>query len=64
MEQTTSVPGLGTTGPQTNGVSLRRRDGMVLNRINQGIFALLGLLVLYVLSRAFLDNPSVSFSRF
>jgi len=59
MEQTTSVPGLGTTGPQTNGVSLRRRDGMVLNRISQGIFALLGLLVLYVLSRAFLDNPSV-----
>ncbi len=38
---------------------LRRRDGMFLNRISQGIFALLGLLVLWVLVRAFLQNPSV-----
>ena len=59
MEQTARVPGVGTSGPQTNGVSLRRRDGMVLNRISQGIFALLGLLVLYVLGRAFMDNPNV-----
>ena len=39
--------------------ALRRRDGMFLNRISQGIFALMGLLVLVVLAKALLQNPSV-----
>lgn len=38
---------------------LRRRDGVVLNRISQAIFALFGLLVLYALGRALWQNPSV-----
>jgi branched-chain amino acid transport system permease protein len=32
---------------------------MILNRISQGIFVVLGLFVLYVLGRALLQNPSV-----
>ena len=42
-----------------NNKALHRRDGMFLNRISQGIFALLGLLVLYILGRALWQNPSV-----
>ncbi|MGC9350150.1 MAG: branched-chain amino acid ABC transporter permease [Anaerolineae bacterium] len=42
-----------------NGAVLRRRNGRVLNRISQGIFALGGLLVLFVLARALWQNPSV-----
>lgn len=42
-----------------NGTITRRRNGMVLNRISQGVFVLLGLLVLYVLGAALLENPSL-----
>jgi len=42
-----------------NGAALHRRDGMILNRISQGIFVLFGLLVVYVLARALWQNPSV-----
>lgn len=44
---------------ESNGTTLKRRDGMVLNRISQSIFVLLGLLVIYVLGRALLQNPSL-----
>lgn len=42
-----------------NGADLRRRDGTILNRLSQGVFVLLGILVLYVLGRALFQNPSV-----
>ncbi len=42
-----------------NTAMLRRYDGTILNRIGQGFFILLGLLVLYVLGKAFVENPSV-----
>ncbi len=45
------------------GAALRRRDGMVLNRISQAIFALLGLWVLSVLGRGLWQNPSVFFQQ-
>lgn len=45
--------------PAQNGVMLKRRNGMLLNRFSQGLFVLLGLLVVYVLGRAFFQNPSV-----
>ncbi len=45
--------------PGTNGAALRRQDGTFLNRISQGIFILLGLLVIFVLGRALWQNPSV-----
>lgn len=38
---------------------LERHSGAILNRISQGLFALFGLFVLYILGRAFLGNPSV-----
>lgn len=37
----------------------QRRNGMLLNRFSQGVFVLLGLLVVYVLGRAFSQNPKV-----
>ncbi|MEA3307959.1 MAG: branched-chain amino acid ABC transporter permease [Chloroflexota bacterium] len=40
-------------------IVLNRRDGVVLNRLAQGLFLLLGLGVLYVLARAFADSPSI-----
>jgi branched-chain amino acid transport system permease protein len=46
-----------------NGIALHRRDGMILNRISQGVFALLGLLVLSVLARAAWANPSLFVSQ-
>lgn len=49
--------------PGGDEAALRRRDGMILNRISQGVFALLGLLVLYVLVRALLQNPSLFVSQ-
>lgn len=42
-----------------DGVMLQRRDGIMLNRFSQGVFMLLGLLVLYVLGKAFFQNPKV-----
>ncbi|HNT76881.1 MAG TPA: branched-chain amino acid ABC transporter permease [Anaerolineae bacterium] len=36
-----------------------RHDGMILNRISQGLFVLLGLVVLYVLGRAGWKSPSI-----
>jgi len=45
--------------PAQNGVMLKRRNGMVLNRFSQGLFVLLGLLVVYVLGNAFWQNPGV-----
>jgi branched-chain amino acid transport system permease protein len=45
--------------PAQNGVMLKRRNGMPLNRFSQGLFVLLGLLVVYVLGRAFWQNPGV-----
>jgi len=38
---------------------MQRHNGMLLNRFSQGLFVLLGLLVVYVLGRAFLQNPKV-----
>jgi branched-chain amino acid transport system permease protein len=49
--------------PGGDKAALRRRDGMILNRISQGVFALLGLLVLVVLVRALLQNPSLFVSQ-
>ncbi len=37
----------------------QRRNGMFLNRISQGLFIILGILLLYVLGRALWQNPSV-----
>lgn len=45
--------------PVHTGVMLKRRNGMLLNRFSQGLFVLLGLLVVFVLGRAFFQNPSV-----
>lgn len=45
--------------PAHTGVMLKRRNGMLLNRFSQGLFVLLGLLVVFVLGRAFFQNPSV-----
>ncbi len=45
--------------PAQTGVMLKRRNGIWLNRFSQGLFVLLGLLVVYVLGRAFFQNPSV-----
>lgn len=42
-----------------NGTMMQRHNGMLLNRFSQGLFVLLGLLVVYVLGRAFLQNPKV-----
>lgn len=42
---------------------LRRRNGMVLNRISQAVFALAGVLVLYVLGRAAAANLGVFFQQ-
>lgn len=42
---------------------LRRRNGMVLNRISQAVFALAGILVLYVLGRAAAANLGVFFQQ-
>jgi branched-chain amino acid transport system permease protein len=42
-----------------NGARLQRRNGIILNRMSQGLFILLGLLVVYVLGRALFQNPSV-----
>ena len=46
-----------------DGNSLHRSNGMILNRISQGVFALLGLLVVYVLGVAFWQNPSLFVSQ-
>lgn len=45
--------------PAQNGVMLKRRNGILLNRFSQGLFVLLGLLVVYVLGQAFWQNPGV-----
>lgn len=42
---------------------LRRRNGMVLNRISQAIFALAGILILYVVGRAAAANLGVFFQQ-
>lgn len=44
---------------RTNSLILHRRSGMVLNRISQGLLALAGLFVLYVLGKAAVGNPDV-----
>lgn len=44
---------------QSDGDMLERYDGMILNRISQAIFIILGLLLAYVLGRALWENPSV-----
>mgnify|MGYP006287136067 CR=1 FL=1 len=59
MDQTLELQGGRGHPTRENDAALRRRDGMFLNRISQGIFALGGLLVLYVLGRALWQNPSV-----
>lgn len=46
-----------------NGADLKRMNGMILNRISQGVFALLGMLVIYVLGLALWDNPSIFVSQ-
>jgi branched-chain amino acid transport system permease protein len=42
-----------------NGGMMQRHNGMLLNRFSQGLFILLGLFVVYVLGRAFSQNPKV-----
>lgn len=42
---------------------IRRRSGVVLNRISQGLIALVGLLVLYLLIKAAAGNPDVFFQQ-
>lgn len=37
----------------------QRRNGLLLNRLSQGIFVLFGLFVVYVLGRALFQNPAV-----
>ena len=59
MDRTLEVGGGGGRPTRDNNAALRRRDGMFLNHISQGIFALGGLLVLIVLGRALWQNPSV-----
>ncbi len=44
---------------RTNSLILRRRSGTVLNRISQGLLALAGLFVLYILGKAAVGNPDV-----
>jgi len=51
--------GDGESPQAANSAVLRRRDGMILNRISQGVFILLGLLVVIVLGRALWQNPGV-----
>ncbi len=45
--------------PRAQDAALQRRNGAILNRITQIVFALAGLGVLYILGQAFWDNPSV-----
>jgi len=52
--ETTRIP---TSGPSNH--ELRRWDGKILNWFSQGVFALLGLFVLYLLGRVFWQQPSV-----
>lgn len=60
MTQSLTIRSGDGESPQAqNGAALRRRDGMILNRISQGVFILLGLLVVVVLARALWQNPSV-----
>jgi branched-chain amino acid transport system permease protein len=59
MDRTLKVGGGEGNPTRENNAALRRRDGMFLNYISQGIFALGGLLVLFVLGRALWQNPSV-----
>ncbi len=42
---------------------IRRRNGLILNRISQAIFALAGLFVLYVVARAALAKPGILFQQ-
>jgi len=42
---------------------IRRRNGMILNRISQAIFALAGILVLYAVARAAAANLGVFFQQ-
>lgn len=42
---------------------IRRSNGMILNRISQGIFALAGVGVIYVVARAAAANPGVFFQQ-
>ncbi|MGD1993748.1 MAG: branched-chain amino acid ABC transporter permease [Anaerolineae bacterium] len=48
---------------RSNQLSAHRRSGLVLNRISQGLLALAGLLVVYVLLRAAMGNPDVFFQQ-
>lgn len=48
----------GRSGQQNSGI-INRRNGEILNRLSQGLFALLGLVVLYVLGKGFWQNPGV-----
>ncbi len=59
MEQSLGVAEAGGQGPVGGDAALHRRDGTILNRISQGVFALGGLFILYVLGRAALQNPGV-----
>ncbi|MCD6286640.1 MAG: branched-chain amino acid ABC transporter permease [Anaerolineae bacterium] len=51
--------GDGESPQPANNAALHRRDGMILNRISQGVFVLMGLVVLIVLGRALWQNPGV-----
>jgi branched-chain amino acid transport system permease protein len=59
MDQSLEVGGGRGVPARENDAALRRRDGMFLNRISQAVFALGGLLILFVLGRALWQNPSV-----
>jgi branched-chain amino acid transport system permease protein len=59
MERSLRLNEGGDSPSRENGAALRRRNGMFLNRISQGVFALGGLLLLLVLGRTLWQNPSV-----
>ncbi len=52
--ETTRIP-----VPSPSDDRLRRWNGAILNRISQGVFALLGLFVLFQLARAFWQQPNI-----
>jgi branched-chain amino acid transport system permease protein len=54
---------MATTPANAESALTRRRSGAIINRISQGILALAGIFVLYVLVRAAAANPGVFFQQ-
>ncbi len=55
--QAVQEPGAKSVKPPT------RRNGEILNQMSQGLFVLLGLVILYVLGKGLLANPGVFFQQ-